>query len=241
MQQGSLQVGPELRNISGRIRLTGGARDARYASRGELALDSLTYKNFQFTEIIGPLWFDNNRVVLGDWGPQSRSVGQPNRHVTARLLDGLVAGDCQVELAQRRAIISARPCPKATWGNSRENLVGHQKLNGKVLANIDVVGDRDPHLFGSGSLHLTEADVYTLPVMVSLLKIARAKTPDATAFTQSDISFDVRGKHVVLKQISLDGDAISLSGKGELTLDGQTNRINMQLHTKVVRTATVRC
>ncbi len=57
--------------------------------------------------------------------------------------------------------------------------------------------------------------------MVSLLKIMRAKAPDTTAFTQSDIAFDIQqGEHIILKQINLDGDAISLSGNGELTLDG---------------------
>ena len=34
-------------------------------SFGELKLDSLTYKNFQFTQILGPLWFDNQNVYLG--------------------------------------------------------------------------------------------------------------------------------------------------------------------------------
>lgn len=67
--------------------------------------------------------------------------------------------------------------------------------------------------------------------MLSLLKIAQARVPDSTAFTQSDIQFDIQqGEHIILKQINLDGDAISLSGNGELTLDGQTNPISMTLH-----------
>ena len=83
-----------------------------------------------------------------------------------------------------------------------------------------------------GTIHLTDADVYDLPLMVSLLKIIRAKAPDSTAFTQGDIAFDIQqGEHFILKQINLDGDAISLSGNGEVTLDGQTNPIRMQFHT----------
>jgi hypothetical protein len=115
---------------------------------------------------------------------------------------------------------------------ARENLPGNQRLNGKVAGTVELQGTPGPrNLSGSGNIHLSDADVYDLPVMLSLLKIARAKVPDSTAFTQSDISFDIQqGEHIILKQINLDGDAISLSGNGELTLDGQTNPISMTFH-----------
>ena len=71
--------------------------------------------------------------------------------------------------------------------------------------------------------------------MVSLLKIIRAKPPDATAFTESDVAFDIRGEHILLKRINLNGDAINLTGQGAVKLDGQTNPINLQLHTMVGR------
>ena len=79
---------------------------------------------------------------------------------------------------------------------------------------------------GTGTIHLSDADVYKLPVMVSLLALLRAKPPDSSAFTQSDIAFDIQqGEHIILKQIQLNGSAMDLSGHGELTLDGQTNPI----------------
>ncbi len=237
LNQASLQAGPKLENIFGRVRLTGSADGTRYSSRGELALDSLSYKNFQFTQIIGPLWFDNNNVVLGDWGAQSRPPGQTSRHVTANLLGGLLNGDCHVKLGAVPHYHLIATLAQADLGQfAQDNLANHQKLKGKILAHVNLQGNGGPrNLAGSGSIHLSDADVYKLPVMVSLLKIARAKPPDATAFTQSDIAFAIQGEHVTLNQINLNGDAISLSGYGELTLDGQSNPINMQLHTTVGR------
>jgi hypothetical protein len=237
LYKAGLQVGPTLENISGRIRLTGSSHGTRYASRGELDLDSLAYKNFQFSQIIGPLWFDNSKAMLGDWGPQPGKSGQRNRRVTANVLGGVLAADCLVELgALPHYQLSATLSQADLREFARDNLTSHQKLDGKVLANINLVGKRRPEsLFGSGTIHLSDANVYELPLMVSLLKIARAKPPDATAFTQSDIAFDIRGEHVILNQINLNGDAINLSGRGELTLDGQTNPINLQLYTKVGR------
>jgi hypothetical protein len=237
LHQSSLQAGPKLENIFGRVRLTGWSNGNRYSSRGELALDSLTYKNFQFTQVIGPLWFDNDNVVLGEWNAGPRPPSPNARHVTARLLGGVLSGDCHVKLGalpHYHLIASVAQADLRQF--AQDNLPNHQKLKGKILAQVSLQGNGGPrNLVGSGTLHLSDADVYELPVMVSLLKIARAKPPDATAFTQGDITFAVQGEHIALNKINLSGDAISLSGQGELTLDGQTNPINLQLHTTVGR------
>ena len=243
MFQGSLQCGPRLENVFGRARLRGSTNGPRFSSHGELFLDSLTYKNFQFTNIRGPLWFDNQNVYLGAQGPLAAANAVRPRHITANLLGGTLAGDCHVRLAsgpQSQAPQYHVPQYRlnATLANAdlerfaRENLPGNQSLNGKVAATIELHGTPGPrNLSGAGTIHLSDADVYDLPLMVSLLKIARAKPPDSTAFTQADVAFDIQqGEHIILKQINLDGDAISLSGNGELTLDGQTNPIRMELH-----------
>ncbi len=119
-----------------------------------------------------------------------------------------------------------------------ENLTNHQALNGKVLANVDLQGSRGQHtLVGTGDIHLTEAEIYELPLVVSLLKIVRAKLPDNSAFTESDVAFQINGQHVTLNQIDLRGDAVSLTGSGGVTLDSQTNPIHLELHTTVGRGA----
>ena len=45
MFQGSLQVGPRLENIFGRVRLRGASNGTEFSSHGELFVDSVTYKN----------------------------------------------------------------------------------------------------------------------------------------------------------------------------------------------------
>ena len=75
---GRPQVGKHFRRACS---LTGSSDGARYSSRGELDFDSATYKNFQFTQVIGPLWFDNDNACLGDW----RCAGGRNRRVTAQV------------------------------------------------------------------------------------------------------------------------------------------------------------
>src|SRR5262249_24862340 len=61
---------------------------------------------------------------------------------------------------------------------------------------------------------LRDADIYTLPVMIALLKLLSIQPPDRTAFTTSNIDFHLEGDDVILDRIDFSGDAISLKGKG---------------------------
>ena len=236
LHQAGLQVGPRLDNVFGAVRLKGSSVGGKYTSFGELKLDSLTYKNFQFTEILGPLWFDNQHVYIGTL-PSTVPGSPSSNRVTARLFGGVVAADGHVRLGKVPHYRLVATLSQANLGQyAAENLTNHQKLNGKVLANVDLQGSRGQHtLVGTGDVHLTEADVYELPLVVSLLSIVRAKAPGTTAFTESDIVFQINGQHVLLNRIDLRGDAVDLSGHGELTLDGQTNPIRLELHTAVGR------
>ncbi len=238
LHQASLRVGPQINNVFGAVHLQGSSNGARYASYGQLELDSLTYRNFQLTQILGPLWFDNQNFYLGTL-PFEPANGQPRGRVTARLFGGAAAADCHVRLGavpQYRLIATLSNADLGQF--AIENMTSHQALRGKILANVDLQGSRGQHtLVGRGDVHLTDADIYELPLIVSLLSIVRAKAPGPTAFTESDIIFQINGQHVQLKQIDLRGDALDLGGQGELTLDGQTNPIALELHTTVGRGA----
>ena len=70
-----------------------------------------------------------------------------------------------------------RRCRKSTWPNSPATICRHTEAgNGKILAtSIWKASRRLDSLFGSGNIHVSEANVYELPVMISLLTIVRAK------------------------------------------------------------------
>src|SRR5262249_5490706 len=64
IEQGTLHAGVDEQNIHGGAAFTGSfdpQRDEgqRLMSRGELNVDSLTWNNFQFTNITGPIWIDD--------------------------------------------------------------------------------------------------------------------------------------------------------------------------------------
>ncbi len=97
LQQVRMHCGIPIENINGKINLAGEFDGRQLRSQGELAVDSLTFKDFQFTEVRGPFWIDDRQVLLGAWAAPARD-GQPERHITTRLFGGYVVGDGWVTL-----------------------------------------------------------------------------------------------------------------------------------------------
>ncbi|MFW5692817.1 MAG: AsmA-like C-terminal region-containing protein, partial [Thermoguttaceae bacterium] len=237
--QASIDCGVKLENMHGGLTLVGRFDGARMASTGELDLDSLTYKDFQFTQVTGPLWIDDRQVLLGSWVERRRAAEDRSsvraRPISAAVFDGVVQGDAWATLG---------PVPR--WGLhatldradlarcAQEMLTGEHTLQGKVNGTLDLrgAGPSTNAMVGHGAIQLDSADVYELPLMIALLKILSVRQPDRNAFSRSDIRFRVEGQHVYFDQIDFSGDAISLLGKGEMDFH---QNIRMTFHAIVGR------
>ena len=222
--QTDLQVGIDLKNIYGKVRLMGECVGSSCASAGELEIDTATFEGVQFTDIRGPFWADDTRFLLGT--EACRKQGQPPRRLRASVYDGSLVGDAWVTfngLPQYRADASL-----ASANLSRittERFQSTTDFQGKVAANVTVWGRgrQVENMEAQGDIHITEAEIYELPLLVSLLKVLRTSAPDTTAFNQSDIKFRIQGPHIYLDQLDFLGDAVSLFGKGETNFDHQLN------------------
>jgi len=202
--------------------LSGTHDGSRVKCRGELAVDSLTYNDFQLTELRGPVWFDDERALLGGW-TQPRGTKRPRR-LTAKCYGGTLLSDCWVVFGSTPKYGLQADLQDGDLNRfAQEKLTGRQRLKGKVLASVDLggAGPAAHSLSGRGKVRLREADLYELPIMVALLKILSIRVPDTTGFTTSDVDFRLEGDHVYLDHIDLSGDAISLVGNGEMNFDSQ--------------------
>ena len=116
LQQSSLQCGGILlENVHGEVSLRGGFDGQQLHSRGELALDSLNYKDCQFTQVMGPIWIDDGRVLFGSWvdrrengaaASEATGPAQPPRPITANLCGGKFYADGWVALGPNPAMPS---------------------------------------------------------------------------------------------------------------------------------------
>jgi hypothetical protein len=244
MFQSAMQCGVKLDNISGTATLSGQFDGQIFFCRGELNIESLIYKDCQFKHVMGPIWIDDQRVLLGslvdkaaDGSPLLNADGTPRtpRSISANLFGGIIYGDGQVSLgAEPRYHLNAVLAHADLASLAREVIDGKQHMQGKIMANVELhgVGTSRNALSGRGSLALSDADIYELPVMISLLKILSIRAPDRNAFSTASMDYQIKGEHIYLDRIDFNGDAISLHGNGEM--DFQSN-INLSFDTTVGR------
>jgi hypothetical protein len=232
VSQASLDAGIRLDGIQGSMRLVGGFDGVDFESRGDLAIDSVVYKDLQFTSVSGPVWIDGQRVLLGAWA-QRPSGAVEARSISADLYGGRVLGDCWVAMeGSRRYAVQFSYRDGDLASAVRPYGAGAQRLAGKVHAQVELrgAGRESYNLNGHGSIQLRDAAISELPTLVSLLKLLRVRAPDRTAFNKSDIDFRIEGGHIYFDRINLNGDAISLLGTGEMNMDRE---IRLTFHSVV--------
>jgi hypothetical protein len=220
--QSTIHAGPLLENVNGAIRLRGQHDGRQLRSTGELAIDSLSLKDFHFSEIRGPLQIDDRQVIFGSQA-ETVPTDRPPRRVTAKLYGGTVTADLWVSLGDpSRYHVQATLADADLERFGREHLSGKQRLQGKAGVGLDLQGAGSGlyTMAGKGQIWLRDADIYELPFMVRLLSILSIRLPDKRGFTSSEADFQIAGEHIYLNRIEFSGDAISLLGKGEVNLDG---------------------
>jgi hypothetical protein len=220
-RRNAIDAGPRLENIYGSLRLKGSATGDQVRSEGALAIDSLSCRDWQFTNVKGPIWIANDRVLLG--APDAEKI-QPgkNPHLTASAYGGTIYGDFWIVRGQPsnfalRAYVTGADLARIAL----EHAAGRQSVSGKLDAALELVGTTEGvrSLAGQGAAELRDANIYELPLMVSLLKVARLQPVDGTAFTTADCRFRIQADHVYFDPLNFNGDAISLLGKGEIDFD----------------------
>jgi hypothetical protein len=238
VQQGSIDCGIRLDNLNGKVNLRGHFDGKEHWSKGELDLDSVMYKGFQFAEVRGPLWINNEAVLFGSpdyWKKPVREKPNPKRPakdqavdarpLTAKLYEGQTILTGWVDMSGKvpRYAMGAY----LTHGNlarfTKEIAPGTQDVTGQFGGQVQISGAGRTlnGLQGSGRLWLRQADIYELPSMVRLLKLLRVKQPDGTAFSKADIRFTIKDRKVYMNQIEFNGDAISLVGDGAMDFESK--------------------
>ncbi len=239
IDNGALECGLPLANLRGGLRLQGESAPWGIACHGDLNLESLTMGQLYLTRIKGPLWTDGRALILGSGAelPPNQATNEPRAlPVAADLFGGRLALDARISFAEDAAFSLQAGLTDARLENAALELAApqEQKLSGTLSGTLGLSGTTmGTHTFtGGGMIRLRDADIYELPLMVSLLKLLSIRRPDKTAFTQSDIDYRVQGEHIYFDRINFKGDAISLRGVGEANLQRD---VNMNFYTVMGR------
>ncbi|MDX1945165.1 MAG: AsmA-like C-terminal region-containing protein, partial [Pirellulaceae bacterium] len=234
LENGRLATKTPVEHIHGGVRLVGHSGPQGMASRGEVAIDSAIIRDVQFLRISGPVLLDPQRLLFG--APAERGVpGRAPRQMTAGVFGGLLAFGGELGLSDPAGFTVQSTLEGGDLATIvRETAPTRRGLSGKVNAAVNLGGTTEGvHTWrGNGQIRLRDADIYELPVMISMLKLLAVRQPDKTAFTTSDIDFRIEGDDLAFDRIDFSGDAISLKGKGRM--NGQ-REIDLKFHPQVGR------
>jgi hypothetical protein len=210
-------------HLHGGVRLVGRQSAEGLFSRGELDFDSLVVRGVQVTALQGPFFLDGQRLVAGALAERD-AQGQAPRQITAHVFGGKLALDGEIALGDEGQFQVQATLDNANLADIARQLAPHQRgLSGRVYALTSVTGTAQGRYTwrGDGQVRLREADIYQLPLMIRLLSILSVRPPERTAFTSSDVDFQIEGDDLTLSRIDFSGDAISLKGKGRINAQRQ--------------------
>lgn len=142
--------------------------------------------------------------------------------IKARLFDGDVGGSARIEFGPSlRYDVNLTALQVKLEEFGKHNL-GNAQLSGQLMARLYLSGRGTDinGLEGRGTIDVPNGQMYNLPLLLDLLKVLGLRPPDRTAFEEAHASFEIAGPRVHVRRLELYGSAISLSGQGEMNLDG---------------------
>lgn len=141
----------------------------------------------------------------------------------AKLYSGDVGGQARIEFGPSihyDVNLTAMQVKLEEFG--RHNFGAKVEYSGLATARLFLTGQGADiqGLDGRGSVEVPNGRLYNLPLLLDLLKVLGLRPPDRTAFEEAYAQFSIRGPRVTVSRLDLYGNAISLSGQGEMNLDG---------------------
>ncbi|MDB4778375.1 AsmA-like C-terminal region-containing protein, partial [bacterium] len=229
MDRGSFNAGILAENVFGSVSLIGRYDGKSTQCNGSIAIDSMHWKEMQITDIRGPIWIEDERVGVGSMARPDHEATTPVS-LTGNLFGGTIRldGQCWNELEKQffvQASVSNLDVKKA----GQQGAPSLNKVGGTASLAFRVGGgETTESMRGEGVFQLREANIYELPVVLRMLKMMKTQKRDRSAFDASNADFTIQGNSINIAKVELLGDAISLVGKGRMTMD---NEVDLDFYT----------
>jgi hypothetical protein len=213
------------------------------------------YHGTHLGDVVGNIWLEDAAVadhpirhlkLQYRTDPQTPDPQRPGEYepvavrfanVTGSLFGGTIGGEARVALADP---VRYRLRLDAT-DIRLEDLARHHRLdaNGtfegtaQASLRLETILDRTTGqvtLDGAGTIDVDRGKMLNLPFLLPLLKtLKKLQAPDKTAFEEGHAVFTIQGDRIIVSQLDLLGDAISLGGSGVTDLRGQ--QVKFEFHT----------
>jgi hypothetical protein len=100
----------------------------------------------------------------------------------------------------------------------QQNFGGKSQLSGLAMSRLYISGEgSDPsRLNGKGTVDVPSGKIYSLPLLLDLLKFLGLRLPDRTLFEEAHAEFTLEGQTAKVSRLNLFGNVISLRGQGSM-------------------------
>lgn len=239
----TVTAGVDLKHLYGKFLIKGTWDGQIIATSGWSDLTSMTILGYQFANVKGPININGNQLVIGSRevvNPPPQSGGairrpSPEQRITGRAIQGVFTLDGIAVLGQEtsyRVVLTMRDARLERYAelylpnqnDLRGIMTGEAELSGR--------GNSARNLTGRGQLLIRPAALYTLPVMLAVLKQLNGGSPNNTAFDEAQAFFDISNSRFNFKQVDLKGAALNLKGFGWVHFD---RRLNFDFYSSVPR------
>jgi len=212
LKDASLQLGVDLEKVTGQF----WCRGLHNGRQLEDVVGNALFE--QATLFKQPVRDIHSHVIVEKKSPDVLRAG-----VTAHFFGGDVGGEARVEFGPTlHYVLNLNAMQVKLEEFGKHNLGANVQLEGMASARLYLTGQGTEvdGLEGHGRLDVPAGKIYSLPLLLDLLKVLGLRMPDRTAFEEMHAGFSIQGPRVKVDRLDLYGNAISLSGEGEMNLDG---------------------
>lgn len=217
LEEVQLGDGRNVDNIRGNIRLRGRRDPTQLVATGWANLESMTVRNVPLANVRGPWAIIGNQFVFGSEVASRFQPGPENvpTDLTASALAGVMVASGSGRLDTGRFQLKSR-LTDADFRCMLQDLgVTPAPTDAKCNVELAVSGiPWEPQTYsGNGAIHLRDAKLYELPIMIRVLRALSVAPTDKAAFHTADVKFEIDGDQIPL-ELECNGDLLSLKGNG---------------------------
>ncbi|HAL14814.1 MAG TPA: hypothetical protein DCP67_13460, partial [Planctomycetaceae bacterium] len=217
----SINGGSRIEHLFGGVRITGRHDSSGTHCFGQIQVDSMMLLGEQIRDVRGPFALENNRLLVGKWSQRFLPTQQSASSLFGRSLGGVVSLDAQVDLEDEAKFILQLNLANGDLAYIARRQGVNSKTAGRTFASLQlhgVAGKRSTWQ-GDGQIDLQKADLYQLPLLMSVFNIVSLNDSDVRSFNSSHIDFFVRDETIRMNRIIFRGGNVALYGQGRMKFD----------------------
>lgn len=167
--------------------------------------------------------------ITAPTGPADPSKARP---IQGKLFGGQVSLSGEVLLSDGGfdILVAIRDADLATMMVETGQTDAGVKGKAKGQVRLEGVVGAAHLLKGAGSASLSKANLYQLPLLISVFNMLRVKPSEAVAFTDGTARFSVYGNTATFNELKLWGDLIALDGSGTIN---RSQEVDLSFNTRV--------